>query len=424
MLPLGFVLWEDRVSICLKGCLLSGCHPLPLQVELSHCNTAVIVFRRTSAGLGLALGSWKLRPLSRPSTMLRVCGAASGDMLASIKAADLDENAPLKSLKQWLEREFGLPEFMVKLMHDCQCLEAEAQLRGLADAQLDLILLDQMPDGEKFSPKQQGEALHCLCAFRRLEAAKALLSRGIDPDFRLNGDTPLDVAFRHRRWEVVQVLLDGGARRLGKIDLANINAAPDSGGTFLYKAAREGAAPLVQFLLMAGADVDKASGVDYDTPLGTACNNGHLRISKLLLEAGANKQKPRGSEPLMRACRNGHADIVLLLLEAGSDKDQVFRPHLCTPLSIACELGHVKVVKLLLEKGASPNKVCATREPGALYAASESGHTEIVELLLKSGAWREQACGFDLDMPLHVASRNGHRDVVKLLQAARARSEP
>ncbi|CAE7261647.1 ANK2 [Symbiodinium natans] len=313
---------------------------------------------------------------------------------------------------------------VVLLCPDLKCLEDDSQLRGLADVQLDLILLNSLPDGQHFKPRLLGEALHCFCAFGRVDPANALLARGADPDFRHKGKTPLDVAFQRRWWDVAQVLIDGGATKIGKVELGKyIDQVPKAGGnTLLYQAAQEGDVQMSRLLLMAGADKEKASGVDYDTPLGVACSKGHLQTAQLLLAAGANKDKPVGSEPLQRACRNGHAAIVSLLLSAGADKDQVFRPHLCTPLSCACEGGHVEVVNLLLYSGASPDKVCNSREPGALYVAAESGHADIVGLLLRAGANRQQACGFDYDMPLKAASRLGHRDVVELLKAARAES--
>ena len=48
--------------------------------------------------------------------MLQVYAAASGDLLAAVPVLELDQNAPFRSLKKWLQRHHGLPEFMCQLL--------------------------------------------------------------------------------------------------------------------------------------------------------------------------------------------------------------------------------------------------------------------------------------------------------------------
>ncbi|CAE7351068.1 mask [Symbiodinium pilosum] len=363
--------------------------------------------------------------------MLQVYAAASGDLLAAVPVLELDQNAPFRSLKKWLQRHHGLPEFMCQLVHGTGSkavqLQADAELRSLVSAEvnveLDLLLLPHPPDGQPFSSKQKGEALHCLCAFERLQAARALIQGSANPDFRLSRLTPLDVALNNSRWEVVRVLLEGGASKVRDVELGpNINKELD-GMTPLFKASKTNDVQMLRLLLMARADTNKPCGIDYDTPLGIACSQGFAKSAAMLLEVGASIAKPFGSEPLLRACREGHTNVVSLLLQHRADKDQVFRPVGCTPLSVACEYARVQVVQLLLERRANPRKVFNEREPGPLYMACQTGNREIVELLLQAGVCTDQACGFDLDVPLQVASRQGHHEVVELLQQANASSD-
>ncbi|OJJ47658.1 hypothetical protein ASPZODRAFT_158581 [Penicilliopsis zonata CBS 506.65] len=67
----------------------------------------------------------------------------------------------------------------------------------------------------------------------------------------------------------------------------DLNVADNAGNTPLQIASLEGCAPIVQFLLDAGCDVD-TKNIDRDTPLIDAVENGHLDVVKLLLDAGAN----------------------------------------------------------------------------------------------------------------------------------------
>ena len=71
---------------------------------------------QTKARIALHLASHRI--LGSFPAMFRVCWATSGDLLASIPVCDLDPNAPLRSLKEHLELNHGLPMVLVKLLYD------------------------------------------------------------------------------------------------------------------------------------------------------------------------------------------------------------------------------------------------------------------------------------------------------------------
>jgi ankyrin repeat protein len=77
----------------------------------------------------------------------------------------------------------------------------------------------------------------------------------------------------------------------------------------------KGHLPVVERLIAAGADVDKATTDDGSTPLFMAALNGHTAIVVMLLKSGADKSiRGWGDEtPLEAAEDQGHAAVVALL---------------------------------------------------------------------------------------------------------------
>ena len=118
----------------------------------------------------------------------------------------------------------------------------------------------------------------------------------------------------------------------------------------LHNACDHGHIKVARLLLEANADKDRAFVNDGATPLLMASKNGHLEVVRLLLEANAGKDKPDdgGATPLLMALQQGHLDVARLLLEANADKDKATQGG-ATPLAIASLRGHLEVVRLLLE---------------------------------------------------------------------------
>ena len=164
--------------------------------------------------------------------------------------------------------------------------------------------------------------------------------------------------------------------------LLNVDEAceTETGGTALTRASRFGHLSIVNALLSAGADKDKAMDGGF-TPLHMAADKGNLEVVKALLSAGADKDKADTEDftPLHMAADEGHLEVAKALLSAGADKDKADEEG-STPLYVAADEGHLEVVEVLLSAGADWTK---TREDGktALDSAKEEGHTEIALLL-------------------------------------------
>ena len=119
-------------------------------------------------------------------------------------------------------------------------------------------------------------------------------------------------------------------------------------------------------------DLFKLSQKEKDQSLLNVSEKGHIKLVKLLLDAGANVHVADDSA-LRWASSRGHTELVKLLLNRGADvhakDDYAFR--------WACKGGHIDAVKLLLDAGANVH----AEDDIALRWAREKGHTEVVKLL-------------------------------------------
>eukprot|EP01087_Luapelamoeba_hula_P019755 TRINITY_DN659_c0_g2_i1.p1 TRINITY_DN659_c0_g2~~TRINITY_DN659_c0_g2_i1.p1 ORF type:complete len:592 (+),score=188.72 TRINITY_DN659_c0_g2_i1:1216-2991(+) len=104
---------------------------------------------------------------------------------------------------------------------------------------------------------------------------------------------------------------------------ANVNARTNYGRTPLERAAKNGHAKIVEYLLGYHADVN-AAPVGGETPLLVASLNNHVDIVKLLLGHGADPSLAScsGFTALRVATLQGHTDIVNLLVHVQQQQQQ------------------------------------------------------------------------------------------------------
>ena len=138
--------------------------------------------------------------------------------------------------------------------------------------------------------------------------------------------------------------------------------------------------------------------LNQDTPLRIArTDNGkhhfmlhvkrQYRYSKCIVDESIDINKATtddGQTPLLSACSQGHTDIVNALLSQESiDINKATTDDGWTPLSLCMLKGHTDIVNALLnQESIDMNK--ATTENGItpFYIACQEGHTDIVNALL------------------------------------------
>ena len=178
-----------------------------------------------------------------------------------------------------------------------------------------------------------------------------------------------------------------------------------------FKYAREGNLEQVGLLLKAGCSPDAEEKFSGRTALMYAAEKGHLPVVQLLLSAKADANKAvrkkvyrsglplpgwesRSEHPypgwtaLMFAARQGHTEIVRALLAARANPNRQGVPNPSqannntTALILAAGSGKVDSVRLLLEAGADVNAADLMGNTALLNARN----ADISELLLKAGA--------------------------------------
>lgn len=222
------------------------------------------------------------------------------------------------------------------------------------------------------------------------------------------------VAIERHDLEKVQALVEGGAPADTLIDYGEHKITP------LMKAAWEGDAEIVAFLLEKGAKVNAQATDTKETALHNAISGGHTDVVKLLLEAKADVKllNTYGFDPFTSAVAAGHRDIAEMLLGAGANVNA--RVHTLTPLMFAVSARNPEMVKWLASKKADVNAGVKEGGQTALNLAILNADAEMVQTLidLKANVNYKDASGVT---PLAAAQKGDQDDIVAILKAAGAK---
>jgi len=224
--------------------------------------------------------------------------------------------------------------------------------------------------------------------FERLIKAGADVNK---PDHQQS--TPLFQAVHYKQFDMVKTILSNDNFNKDNFNKENINhdlpfnyAIGRGSGHVNYE--------ICKLLLEAGADPNRPEyngegGLDV-TPLYDPCKNRDIEAVTFLLDNGADINKTMnlnwGQKPLHYSTSHNEMNLFNLFLERNANVN-VTNNIMDTPLHQACWLhaDHVQMAIRLIKAGADVNKV---NNAGAtpLWIASRDGRGEIVEALIEAGA--------------------------------------
>lgn len=296
---------------------------------------------------------------------------------------------------------FALQFFMLNSVFS-QGMPVVVQAAKEADwAYLSTLLADGLPANSVYGDGTS--ALHWASYHENLDAVQQLINSGAEVNTTTDlGVTPLWLAAQNGNGSIVELLLQSRA---------DPNIVLHSGETIVMMASKTGNGELVRSLLAAGADPNPAV-TRTQTALMWAATNGHADAVAALIEYGADieasslvrsqyvkSEKIQDSNPaykfwieqggntaLIFAARSGDLRTTQLLVEAGANvnKPSAFG---ITPAIMSIHGGNAKVLDYLLTSGA--NLETAVIGHTALHAAVLRGNLEAVEVLLRHGAKTE-----------------------------------
>ena len=169
---------------------------------------------------------------------------------------------------------------------------------------------------------------------------------------------------------------------------------------------------IARFLIVEHSqDVNARSFGEKQTPLHVSSWRGHVEITRVLLEHGADSEARNeyGYSPLYKATESGHVELVQVLLEYGADANaRGYRG--CRPLYLASYSGYLAIMRMLLKHGADVKAQDEENETPLHWAREE----EVARLLLEHGAG-VNAMDIKNRTPLHLASERGFTEVVRVL---------
>ena len=199
--------------------------------------------------------------------------------------------------------------------------------------------------------------------------------------------------------------------RLYKLGLKNIYKH-----TALQWAARNGHTFLAEQAILGGAEIEKLEewpGLLW-TPLHLAANFGHLGVSSILIEHGANVAAIDTDQqtPLHLAAKSGHSAIIRILIKHGANTNA----NDCnqqTPLHLAADSGNTAVISTLVEHGAD-TAANDLNQQTPLHLAANSGYSTVISILVQLGA-NINASDSNQQTPLHLAVLAKNEEAIEVL---------
>lgn len=264
--------------------------------------------------------------------------------------------------------------------------------------------------------------LHSAAEQGHPEIVSMLLNAGANPAARTTtrdgkdereGYTALisTITERNSNIEVIKLL----------IKASDVNLSAPDGTPPISYAAFNGKHEIVQLLIAAGADVNRANDRTMTPLMFASIRKENSAVIRQLLAAkvNVNAKSQNGNNALMTAAINGATDAVGLLIEAKADVNAKDNEGHTALMSAA--RSDLQMVNLLLTAKADVNVVSAPpSEVTALSMAVVANKPDVVQRLIEAGANVNRAVSGET--PLDLAEKNSAAEIVGLLKRSGAKS--
>jgi|EP01043_Picozoa_sp_COSAG02_P003207 ankyrin repeat protein len=229
-----------------------------------------------------------------------------------------------------------------------------------------------------------------------IHAAEQLLAAGASPDHEEHGFTPAILAAREGQSQVLELLVERGAR----IQPENPKVQEDTALTAAVESA--GSQERLDAVGRSYAALAEAEGEDEDKAAAAAADKWRKQqnevVAYLLKQmADPNRIDSSGYSALHYAAESGNNLAARMLLRHDAQPDLRLEHTGQTPLIMAAEAGAKGIVGLLLEKGGVDRDAQDLDGISALMAAAANDDIDVCEMLLKgergeTGASLELRC--------------------------------
>lgn len=312
------------------------------------------------------------------------------------------------------------------LSNRLEMAEFGLQQGGRANDHIDQVVRTANSEGVDLLLKYNASAPKILSAAvsqNRLAIAEKAILNGA----RVQDPSLIKKACRNTNLEMVRLLIQNDANPNDGLltaievkseaiveELLNENARPDPG---IPLAIKQGSGNLVRLLLARGANGTKseymktaaqmgnddivsqllAKGSNPDAGITIAVQNGHVKVTQMLIGANANVQDP---QLLKMSVEQNITEISMMLLEKGAPATYVSasKENL---LHTACNHQNMEVAAALMEKGVEVNQA-TSQGYTPLHIGAQKGNSGMVKLLLSNGA-SVNAQTADMQSALHFA---------------------
>ena len=298
-------------------------------------------------------------------------------------------------------------------------LENEDEVKGWEKVVLGALSLPQAQGWE------HGALLHAAARVGSLKVAQWVLERRaacgdsginlLDVEDGMNRETPVFVACRRGHLALVEYLVEQGA-----------NVETGGAENMLTSASRTGDVGLVRYLIEVGVNVDGRVGHGGQmlnrmgpSPLGVACEKGHVEVVRLLLEKGGEEVlvgEAGHSGPLAMACKSGKLEVVTMLVPVMVERGVEGKVWV-DGVDAAVSQGAADIVSAVLDGGCVDLKTVLYGSRGMLplYSACVTGNVDIVRMLVEEGGADVNQEGKSGETPLLGACESGRLDLVRML---------